>query len=88
MVHVSQCRTAKSMWDSLEAVHESKGHQTIVSIIQNLFHTKAEEESNISEHLNQLQRFVKRLALDQNRTSKTCHNCNPILGFTACSFDD
>ena len=52
MVHVSQCMTAKAMWDSLEAVHESKGHQTIVSIIRNLFHTKADEESNIGEHLN------------------------------------
>jgi len=33
MVHVSQCFTASAMWDNLEAVHESKGHQTIVSII-------------------------------------------------------
>jgi hypothetical protein len=33
MVHVGQCDTAKGMWDNLEAVHESKGHQTIVSII-------------------------------------------------------
>jgi hypothetical protein len=44
MVHVSQCNTAKAVWDSLEAVHETKGHQTIVSIIRNLFHTKAEED--------------------------------------------
>ena len=57
MVHVSQCFTAKAMWDNLEAVHESKGHQTIVSIIQNLFHTKAEEDSNISELLNQLKHY-------------------------------
>jgi hypothetical protein len=39
MVHIGQCKNAKAMWDSLEAVHESKGHQTTVSIIWNLFHT-------------------------------------------------
>ena len=61
MVHVSQCRTAKNMWENLEAVHESKGHQTIVSIIRNLFHTKAEEDSNISEHLNQLKQYWERI---------------------------
>ena len=53
-VHTSQCLTAKAMWESLEAVHKTKGHQTVVLIIWNLFHTKAEEDSNIGEHLNQL----------------------------------
>ena len=61
MVHVSQCTTAKAMWESLEAVHESKGHQTIVSIIRNLFHTKASEDSNINEHLNQLKKYWERI---------------------------
>jgi hypothetical protein len=61
MVHVSQCNTAKAMWDSLEAVHETKGHQTTVSIIRNLFHTKAEEDSNIIEHLNQLKQYWDRI---------------------------
>jgi hypothetical protein len=35
MVHTGQCANTKTMWDSLEAVHESKGHQTIVSVIRN-----------------------------------------------------
>ena len=61
MVHVSQCSTAKAMWDNLEVVHESKGHQTIVSVIRNLFHTKASEDSNISEHLNQLKKYWERI---------------------------
>ena len=42
-VYTSQCQTAKAMRESLEAVHKTKGHQTIVSIIWNLFHTKADE---------------------------------------------
>jgi hypothetical protein len=61
MVHVGQCDTAKGMWDNLEAVHESKGHQTIVSIIRNLFHTKADETSDINEHLNQLKIYWERI---------------------------
>ena len=45
----------------LDAVHESKGHQTIVSIIRNLFHTKADENSNINDHLNQLKQYWERI---------------------------
>jgi hypothetical protein len=61
MVHVGQSLTAKAVWDSLEAVHESKGHQTIVSIIRNLFHTTASEDANISEHLNTLKQYWERI---------------------------
>ena len=61
MVHVGQCTTAHAVWESLEAIHESKGHQTIVSIIRNLFHTKAEEGSNISEHLAKLKEYWERI---------------------------
>jgi gag-polypeptide of LTR copia-type len=39
-VHVDQCETAKAMWDNLDAVHESKGHQTIYSIIRIYFTQK------------------------------------------------
>lgn len=63
MVHVSQCETAKAMWDSLEAVHDSKGHQTIVSTIRNLFHTSADDNTNISEHLNKLKQYWERINL-------------------------
>jgi hypothetical protein len=61
MVHVGQCKTAHEIWDNLEAVHESKGHQTIVSIIRNLFHTRADDESNVSEHLNQLKKYWEQI---------------------------
>jgi hypothetical protein len=70
MVHTSQCITAKAMWDNLEAVHESKGHQTIVSIIRNLFHTKAEEDSNISDHLNQLMTTVRKVVNDKRKAKQ------------------
>ena len=63
MVHVGRCRTANLMWNSLEAVHESKGHQTIIAIIRNLFHTVAKENTNISEHLGRLKTFWERINL-------------------------
>jgi hypothetical protein len=61
MVHIGQCKNAKAMWNSLETVHKSKGHQTIVSVIQNLFHTHATEDNNISDHLNKLKEYWERI---------------------------
>ena len=72
MVHVGQCDTAKAMWDNLEVVHESKGHQTIVSIIRNLFHTKADEDSDINEHLNQLKQYRERIMKTTSRFPMSC----------------
>jgi hypothetical protein len=70
MVHISQCKTAKAMWDSLEAVHESKGHQTIVSMIHNLFHTSADNNTNISEHLNKLKQYWEHINLLNDKDFK------------------
>jgi hypothetical protein len=61
MVHVGQLTTATAIWQSLETVHESKGHQTIIAIIRNLFHTLANEETNITEHLNRLKTYWERI---------------------------
>lgn len=61
IIHVGQYITAQAMWYSLEAVHESKGHQTILSIIQNLFHTKADEDLDMNSHLNHLKQYWERL---------------------------
>jgi len=63
MVHVSQCNTASAMWKSLIAVHEAKGHQTMIAVIQNLLHTIAEENSDINIHLNKLLGYWERIAL-------------------------
>ena len=63
MIHVGQSVTAHAVWSNLEAVHESKGHQTITAIIRNLFRTTAEEDANISEHLNTLKTYWERINL-------------------------
>lgn len=61
MLNVGKCPTAYAIWQSLEAMHETKGHQTIIGIIRNLFRTIAEEDTNISEHLNALKSYWERL---------------------------
>ena len=68
-VHVGWCRTANLMWNSLEVVHESKVHQTIIAIICNLFHTVAKDNTNISEHLGRLKTYWERINLigDNNK---------------------
>ena len=37
MLNVGKCLMAYAIWQSLEAMHETKGHQTIIGIICNLF---------------------------------------------------
>ena len=45
---------AHLMWTSLEAVHESRGHLTMMGIMCNLFHTIAAKGMNISDYLTQM----------------------------------
>ena len=49
------------MWDCLVAVHESRGHQTIISYIRSLIHTIASEEDNIIDHLATLKKYWDRI---------------------------
>jgi len=63
MVHIGQCATSHEMWGSLVAMHESKGHQTTISYMRNLFHTTAEEGDDISDHLNKLKQYWEKLNL-------------------------
>lgn len=61
MIQVGDCKTAHNLWTNLEAIHESKGHLTIIAIMRNLFHTVAAEGANISEHLTQLKIHWERI---------------------------
>ena len=61
MLYVGQCKTADEMWMNLEAVHEAKGHQTVIAVIRNMFHTSADENANISDHLNVLKGYWERV---------------------------
>jgi len=61
--HISQCATARDMWANLEAVHELKRYQTVVSCMLNLFKTVADEGDDIIEHLDKLNQYWERINL-------------------------
>ena len=54
MINVTRLHTAREMWTSLEAVHESRGHQYAITLMRSLFRTCAEEGDDLVEHLNKL----------------------------------
>ncbi|KAF8226195.1 hypothetical protein L208DRAFT_1190720, partial [Tricholoma matsutake] len=53
-------------WKNLEAIYKNKSQETAVAIIRNLWHTTAEEDDNISEHLTTLKKYWERLNLVDN----------------------
>jgi hypothetical protein len=76
MTLVGQCYTASAMSSSLEAVHESesKGPQTTIVIMRKLFHTFADDNTDISEHLNVLKQYWEQINLvadEDSRISET-----------------
>jgi hypothetical protein len=63
MVHIGRCQISHDMWKALCVVHESRGHQTVVSIVRNLFRTNANEEDNIGEHVTKLKQYHEHINL-------------------------
>jgi hypothetical protein len=61
MIYVGRCETAHAVWEGLVAVHETTAHQTVIAIICNLFHTIANDDSNIADHLNTLRTYWERI---------------------------
>jgi hypothetical protein len=55
--------TQNVAWKNLEAIYEDKSQETAVAIIPNLWHTTAEEEDDIGEHLTTLKKYWERLNL-------------------------
>ena len=66
VTHITRCKTSHQMWKNLEDFHESKGHTTAITINQNLFHTIAEEGSNIPEHLTKMKEYFKCINMISN----------------------
>ena len=57
-------------WKNLEAIYEDKSQETVVVIIRNLWHSTAEEEDDINEHLIQLKKYWEHLNLVDNENFK------------------
>jgi hypothetical protein len=63
IIHIQHGSTSHVAWRNLEAIYEDKSQETAVAIIHNLWHTQAEEEDVISEHLTNLKKYWEHLNL-------------------------
>ena len=65
-MNISHLVTACEMWTSLEAVHESRGHQYAIALMCSLFHTITDKGDDIVEHLNKLKEAWEKLNMLDN----------------------
>lgn len=61
MIHVSRAKTAREMWLNLVAIHESTGQQYAIALQRRLFHTCAQDDDDINEHLTKLKQCWEQL---------------------------
>src|SRR5271155_5085036 len=63
IIHIQHGSTSHVAWKNLEAIYEDKSQEMAVAIICNLWHTMAEEDDDISEHLTNLKKYWERLKI-------------------------
>ena len=61
MVHVSEAKSSKEVWDNLTAIHQSRGQQSITAARRTFYGLRAEEGVNIPEHINEMWKQQSRL---------------------------
>jgi hypothetical protein len=62
-IHISQCKTSNTMWANLAAVHKSKGNQTAMAIMRNIWAHSADDTTDIPEHITNMKQHWDRLNL-------------------------
>jgi hypothetical protein len=70
IIHIQHGSTSHVAWKNLEAIYEDKSQETAVAIIRNLWHTTAEDEDDIGEHLTNLKKYWERLNLVDDKGFK------------------
>jgi hypothetical protein len=70
-IHISQCKTSNAMWANLAAVHESKGNQTAMAIMQNIWAHSANNTTDIPEHITNIKQHWDRLNLCDDKDFAT-----------------
>jgi gag-polypeptide of LTR copia-type len=65
--HISTCKTAKEMWSSLAAIFELKAHLTLRAYKRNLESLKADEDTDIIKHLDQLKIYWEQINSSPNK---------------------
>ena len=63
LVHIQHSSSSHTAWHNLEAIYKDKSQETAIAIIRNLWHTTAEEEDDIGEHLTTLKKYWEHLNL-------------------------
>jgi hypothetical protein len=70
VVYTTGCKTAHSMWANLGAVHEPIDERVFLFHLEELFRTRADDETNLFEHLNKLKRQRERVnRMNSNKIS-------------------
>ena len=70
LIHIQHNSTSHIAWKNLEAIYEDKSQETAIAIIRNLWHTTAEEDDDVSEHLNTMKKYWERLNLVDDESFK------------------
>lgn len=70
IIHIQHQSSSHVAWKNLEAIYEDKSQETAVAIIHNLWHTTAEEDNDISEHLTTLKKYWECLNLVDDSSFK------------------
>ena len=79
MMYIKRDQTSHENWKNLEAIFVPKSHQTTIGITRNLYRTQAEEDSNISNHLNKLKLYCERINLMADEDFKISDNQFKVL---------
>jgi hypothetical protein len=69
LVHIKRCTTAHEMWKTLEALHEHRDYQTMLSYVRLLLRTKSADGDDILEHLADLNLYWDRICLNEDFNS-------------------
>lgn len=71
--HISTCKIAKDMWSSLTVIFESKAHLMLRAYKRNLESLKADEDTDIIKHLDELKIYWERINSSPNKDHHMIH---------------
>src|ERR1700730_1564675 len=61
LIHINQCATSNEIWETLQAIFETRNEGTAISYQRTLYECRAHDGDNIDDHINQLKKHVDRL---------------------------
>jgi hypothetical protein len=61
LIHINHCKTSNQVWQTLEAIFETRNEGTAISYQRTLFECRARDGDNIDEHINLCKKYVDRI---------------------------